>query len=417
LCAIFKLHGQAESVVRDFKLRAPPRAYHRILRRVLILVVLLIVYGCLYPWRFTIPHLAANPLAVLLHSWPSLAPRYFVRDVLINVSLYVPLGFAGHLHFRRSAWPGFGFYGPVLLGLFLSVSMELLQLLEPARNTNMVDVITNVTGSALGVALGVLFEAIAAPAAPAHAMEWKTADRAALTLAFCWIAWLFFPLFPALSRYGVASKIRGFLHSSPLDLRTLLSAAFAWYAGGLLISAAGIAMPRRWFAVTLIAVPIQFLIVDKQPTQAFLLGAITGTVLFLLLHSDGAPNWPPAAKEAWAFLGLIVLRGLVPFHFTSRAQPFGWVPFGATLDSEWQSAGRILIEKIFYYGTTIWLLRTAGLKRARATLMVVATLAAIELVQIHLPGRTPEITDPLLALLLGFVLATLSRFSAQALRK
>lgn len=350
--------------------------------------MLLIVYGSLYPWRFTVPHLDASPFVVLLHAWPSLALRYSVRDVIVNIALYIPLGFTAHIVFRRTI------FAPVLVGLLLSTTMELLQLLVPGRSTSMVDLITNVIGTALGVALGTLFSS--------RIFDWKTADRAALTLAFCWTAWLVFPLFPALSTHVLAAKLSTFAHSSPFDLRTLVSSAAAWYAGGLLITAAGMPVTRRWFAITLAAVPIQFLIVDKQPTQAFLIGSLAGVILFLVFAFA-----PPSRRDAWLFLAVIVLRGLAPFHFTTASTPFAWTPFGATLDSEWQSAGVILIEKIFYYGTAIWLLRTVSVKRA--VWIVAATLAAIELLQTHLPGRTPEITDPLLALLLGFVLWTLSR--------
>ena len=121
--------------------------------------------------------------------------------------------------------------------------------------------------------------------------------------------------------------------------------------------------------------------------------------------------------EAWIFLAVILFRGLSPFHFVAEAAAFNWIPFVATLLGDWQSAAGTLIEKIFYYGTAIWLLRAAGLKLLRSVIAVAVVLAAIEIVQIHLPGRTPEITDPVLAVLLGFVLATLSipqRFNTTA---
>jgi VanZ family protein len=355
---------------------------------------------------------------VLLHSWPSLGLRYSLRDIVVNVLLYMPLGFAAHLAFRKSAWTGLGIYGPVLLGLLLSTSMELLQLLEPARNTSMVDLLTNVIGSGLGVFLGLLFEAVP----HTRGLELEVADRAALMLTFCWIAWLFFPLFPALTTHSLAFKVRAFTESSPFDVRGVISATASWYAAGLLLSAAGMPFSRRAaraaFAATLLAIPAQFLIVDKQPTESLLAGAIFGVVLFLVLHRahsrkgvvrgyNSRLGARPLAIEAWAFLTVIVLRGLAPFHFSHDATPFGWTPLGATLDSEWQTGGAILLEKILYYGTGIWLLHSAGIGRARATMTVVVVLSAIEFVQIHLPGRTPESTDPLLALLLGVVLAGL----------
>jgi hypothetical protein len=74
-----------------------------------------------------------------------------------------------------------------------------------------------------------------------------------------------------------------------------------------------------------------------------------------------------------------------------------------------QRRSPLLIEKVFYYGTAIWLLRAAGIRLVLSVILVAAVLASIEIVQIHLPGRTPEITDPILAVLMGFVLAMLSR--------
>ena len=39
--------------------------------RILLLVIALIVYGSLYPWDFHPAQLAASPLWILLHSWPT----------------------------------------------------------------------------------------------------------------------------------------------------------------------------------------------------------------------------------------------------------------------------------------------------------------------------------------------------------
>ena len=59
------------------------------------------------------------------------------------------------------------------------------------------------------------------------------------------------------------------------------------------------------------------------------------------------------------------------------------------------------MEKIFFYGTTIWSLRFAGVGLKTATCIVAATLAGVEFLQLYMPDRTPDVTDPLLAVLLG----------------
>ena len=116
------------------------------------------------------------------------------------------------------------------------------------------------------------------------------------------------------------------------------------------------------------------------------------------------------------FLAVIAVRGLAPFHFVAEPAPVNWVPFVPMLSGDWQSLGGVLLEKTFYYGTAIWLLRTTGLKWMSSMILVAAVLGSIETLQIHLPGRVPETTDPVLAILLGFVLAILSRETGKRFR-
>jgi len=130
-----------------------------------------------------------------------------------------------------------------------------------------------------------------------------------------------------------------------------------------------------------------------------LLGAVAGIALCKLRPIN----------PAWAFLALLVIRGLAPFHFTAASQPFGWIPFGALLETEWQYGIRILLEKLFYYGTAIWLLRRAEVRWTFVIAMVCMVLGAIEAIQTHIPGRTAEITDPVLALMAGVGLRVLRR--------
>ncbi len=107
------------------------------------------------------------------------------------------------------------------------------------------------------------------------------------------------------------------------------------------------------------------------------------------------------------FAGLIVIRGLAPYHFTSVATHFSWVPFGVMFQSDRMAAMSIMLGKTFVYGTFVWLLRDSGWRMRYAAAAAATTLAAIEVTQVYLPGRTPEVTDPLLALILAWVLSVI----------
>lgn len=374
----------------------PLSGYHRILRRVLILIVILIVYGSLYPWHFVPARMPAHPLLALLHSWPAQRPVYFIRDSIVNVTLYMPLGLAAHLALRRGGLRALSLFGPLVLGAILSTSMEILQLMEPMRTTSMFDVMTNVAGAAGGVLIGLL-------PGPADRLRLRgisrEADRGAVVLLFCWAAWLFFPFFPVVGLYQPRMKLKAFVLSGLLDPDSVMAGAAAFFAAGLLLTAARVRPSRGLIFTGALLVPAEILVAGRQPHLAEWVGAIAGLVLFALRRHAA-----PAVTTAWLFLATIALRGMSPFHFVSQAAPFSWIPFIATIEGDWQSSAAVFMGKLFFYGAAIWLFRTVGFKMLHAIAVVAPVLALIEALQTHLPGRTPEITDPVIAVLMGFVL-------------
>lgn len=99
-------------------------------------------------------------------------------------------------------------------------------------------------------------------------------------------------------------------------------------------------------------------------------------------------------------LSAILLVELAPFHFTRQVAPFSWIPFGASFENERWAALVILLRKTFLYGAAIWLLVRSGYGYLVAGGALAVALFILETVQRYLPGRTPEITDPLIALVM-----------------
>jgi hypothetical protein len=77
----------------------------------------------------------------------------YLKDVLLNIGGFIPLGFFFCAFFatvqpwRRAAITA------ILLGAAMSLAIEILQFYIPSRDSGMTDVITNTTGTVLGVAL------------------------------------------------------------------------------------------------------------------------------------------------------------------------------------------------------------------------------------------------------------------------
>jgi VanZ family protein len=345
-----------------------------------------------------------NPVRMLFYTWPPRLNLFFLRDEVVNIALYVPLGLTAHFAFRGRVPRFFDLYGPVLLGLVLSTSVELTQLFEPQRNASVIDIMTNVAGTALGVFFGVVFDAVATPSVPAKTSQRPT-DQSALALLFIGAAYFLFPFFPVLGLHGLIPKLTAFARAPVFDVTQLLSGLALWFAGGLLLKAANVRPARVWLAVWLLVLPLQFVIVGRQPVPSLMIGAAAGALLFAWRGRKARVR--PA--EAWIFLVVILVRGLWPFHFMAQLNVFSWIPFGGFLGDDWQAGIQVLLEKAFYYGTAVWLLRAAGMRLWQGAASVAIVLAFIEIVQIRLPGRIAETTDPLLALLLAAAMAILSR--------
>ncbi len=374
-----------------------------------IAVLALIAYGSLYPWHFAAEQLSGNPFVVLFTSWPHAMDRFVIRDVFVNIALYVPAGFTGHLAFRRWGKSWVSFAVPVLICAVHSGSIEMIQLWVPPRDCSLLDLADNIAGAVLGVILAVAMEEVLVRrlelARPKH-----PPDRAALALLLCFVISVLFPLFPVLGRAMLMQKARIFLHQPPLDLLTLLSAAVVWFAVGCLCQKASLHPARRYAALAVLLVPAQLFIVDRQPVPAALLGAISGTAAFALLWRKAVAG-AALRKRAFAlvFLATIAVRGLAPFQFESVAGAFHWIPLAGFLNMDWQVAFQVLAEKLFWYGAAVWLFMAAGLRPRAATAFVTTVLFAIEMAQTYQPGRVAEITDPLLCVFAAFSLAMLAR--------
>ena len=64
-------------------------------------------------------------------------------------------------------------------------------------------------------------------------------------------------------------------------------------------------------------------------------------------------------------------------------------------------------QKVYEYGGLIWLLNRAGVRLLGSTLLTATFLFAMSFAECWLPGRSAEITDGIMALILGGIFAVL----------
>jgi VanZ family protein len=303
----------------------------------------------------------------------------------------MPVGACAYLTFRLRWGRVLAALGAVLLGTSLSTCIEIAQEFVVSRSSSIYDVYANAAGSAAGVALGAVYLRLSGLLN--RRLKLPRPDRSALILIVFWLGYLFFPFVPVLGVNAIQAKLP---HLHAFAWMTFVGAVLAWFVIGHALRAAGVR--KAWIVclASVLLVPAQLLIHHRQPTLGEFAGGVAGALLFHFTQ-----DWKNAIRfAAVATTCFLIFSGLQPMELTPEPQAFNWVPFASMLGMDWYQASDILFTKVFFYGAAIWSLRTSGLKLSTAALGMAAVLLLLEIAQIWLT-RTPEITDPLMALLIG----------------
>jgi hypothetical protein len=365
-------------------------------RRIFFLVLVLIVYGSLYPWVFVPRHVPGGPIWFLLHRWDAWWNPYLKRDIFANVVIYVPLGLSGRLAFRNRSS-----LAVVLFAVTLSISVELIQVYEPLRQSSMADVLCNTGGAALGVTLGVAVAALS---------RRRVTDLGAALLASGFLVWLLFPLVPLHSSAMIRQNTDALVHSPLVSAFPGTAALAIWYAAGVLLRSAGVRYPRVWLTISLLTIAAQLHIIARAPLISELAGATAGVILFALRPPPRITVW-----EALGFTLLTAIGALWPFHFSGTAHSFSMVPFEDLIPADGPTGLWIILSQLVAWGTAIWLFNAAGMRRWSAVALVAGLVAAAQAARIFVPGATPGITAPLIAVIAGYVLMELRNAQAEGL--
>ena len=363
------------------------------------IVVIVIVYGSLYPFDFSVPTGGPGPVSVLLGTW---ADRPSRGDFLANILLYTPLGFFGMLSFSRRV--GFWLRLPLVVfgGAALSVTMELIQYYDVGRDTNATDLYANTIGTLIAAPAAILFSARLRFSLFSQLM----AQPVPTLLIVIWIGYRFYPYVPTIDLHKYWHALRPVLLDplpAPYALYRHVSIWLTLFAlieviFGRLRSAS---LAPLFAALVLLA---RMLIIWTILSSAEVIGAIVAVCLWpILLFVSQRLR---AALLSLLLGSYVVMERLEPFQFAPVGHPFSWVPFNGFMNGAVEINVLSFMEKCFLYGGLLYLLGRAGMRPALAAILVAGILFATSWTETYLPGRSAEITDALMALMIaaGFVL-------------
>ena len=230
-------------------------------------------------------------------------------------------------------------------------------------------------------------------------------DPAALSVVLLWVGFRLAPFVPAFDWEKIKDALRPLFIDPQVGAVDLLRYVTGWLVVGYAVRL----LVRREYALTAMFALVGLVLAGRlvvvgaavNVSELAALAACVPLAALLLPLRDRRCVEALAALAALA----IVAQGLAPFELLPQAQEFNWVPFSTALQGNAELTLTTLLEKFFWCFALIWLLARCGWGKALPALATAGLLATIEIVQMWLPGRSPDILDPLLALAAGVLLA------------
>lgn len=356
----------------------------------------LIAYGSLYPFHFTVPEAETAAWVKLFSDWSPLTSK---ADALGNAALFVPFGCAGMLAIAVRAGLPFRIAATVVVNFMLALVLQVAQIYVPERTAALGDVIWNMAGTAVGIVIG----ALAADHQGAPRQRWQWGAVLPLGLIALWLAAELVPFVPSLDVQSIKTNLKGLLHPTVAAEQLLFHTAGAILAGWALAAIVGTASSLGWLLVLagMVAAGKVFIVTSTLDVST-LSGLALGCAGWWLLA-----NWPePRRSTALVVLlfAAYVLGAIMPFEIRDIPEPFNLVPFAGMLQGSMLANSRALAANLCLYAGILGVTRINGGAPGPSSIALAILVALFEAAQTYLSGRTPDITDPLLVLLVGQML-------------
>jgi glycopeptide antibiotics resistance protein len=373
------------------------RSTHFAAPLLLAVVTGLIVYVSLYPFRF-------------VHDGPALAEalrsltwaRAGRGDMFNNVLLYVPFGFCVALLIEPRWGRITGLVVGTLLGVLLSLGLELLQASVAIRVSSLRDLSLNAAGSLLGAILGTVFHAVGSRVSP----QGTPRSRSAFVAMSILVLWLLERLWPLLPDPGLGQLKRA--------VRPLLTPHIDWMSlagflvGWLVVTQVVFSLVRRQRAMDVLLIVIATVLVGRTFVAGSTLEVAEIAAIALLL-----PLLVPFSRldDGTRSTIVAVLLGVWLAWTSVRLLFDGSVAVSAGMPELREVLLRnvppppLLANKSFSYLSLGWLLAGAGIVPYVAAGMTALFVLLLTMLQLGVSSPDYSWVDLLIACLAGWIVA------------
>jgi len=366
-----------------------------------------ITYGSLYPFQFVAPVSWTEARATFLNG-----PRWWtsLSDVVGNALLFLPLGLVISAGLPPAHRTPLRLIAITMLGIGFALLLQVAQILVPTRLAALSDVFWNMVGFVAGIGFGQAVDRLRVTAKVRHFQPGMPH-----LLVLFWLAAELAPLVPAFDWQGAKDALRSLRTVNSFDWSVALASAARTLALGTILSTMSDKRKAVWLlaATVLAAVFLKPLIVGQSLTVEDLAGYSLGFAGWLL-----ASRWMREGLDGIAATLLLVaysIDELRPFSLNVSPTSMNWIPFSAILTTMTSGSLSSLFRSLFTFATIGWVVCRAGGMLMPTTVVIAIWVGAFEAAQMWIVGRTADITESVLVVVAGAMVALFARWQDSAL--
>jgi VanZ family protein len=360
-------------------------------------ILALIVYGSLYPFNFNTSTLAGGIRGAFHELHWARAGR---GDLILNVLLYLPLGFCLLLALSARTHRAVAVIAATLTGAALSLCIELAQSMLPARVPSLMDLSLNTVGSLLGATCGLAWFGFNRLMHLPSRSEAMFRDPQAMIVIALWFLWRLAPFIPELDLAKLKAALQP-LFSPHLDARMVLTYLICWLVVNQLMAALVSRTHRLEALLATIAVVLVSRLVVANAT--FIPDELLALMLLLpmVLLTHRLTPQPRRALLMGGMLVLLLADSFAPFRLSAEPQTFDWWPFKvwwtqSPIDAFNSIDWTHRLRRLFLFGALLWALKDWGWTPRISAAAVLSLALVVSIVHRWQPEQQASITEPLL---------------------
>lgn len=365
------------------------------MRSLLGIVIVIIVYGSLYPFNFVWTDFST----IEWIDWGSrLQQRTTNGDILSNFLTFLPLGYFAYASFSRGSFSLAYVFTLLICAFLFAYSLQIAQFFLPSRIPTVGDAIVNLFGAAAGIFLAVNVQSWL-KRNPQLALEWPQQTSVPLLMAGCWLLFQFFPFALEFTGQSMQQSVAPLWQSIRFTLHDYVFLSVMWYCFLLF------ATRNHWFeinlrtAAVLVAVifGLKILIAHNQIDLSNFIAVITAVILFSQMRKH---HWNRPLLTM--IVVAIIVNELSPLVVKYDAHNINWIPFSFNLSGSMWVNTQVFLEKVFAYGCLIFAAKQTLIRFHKAILFAMGVIAAVELSQIWISFGVGDVTDILMVGIIGY---------------